>query len=909
MIDPNNTLSSGPASANFRKEVEFQLSKNYELLLNDSADQLLIVERLLVTLGRYDVEYAMQQVQKLNTVDRRDRATRKVLIEYVSDAAAHTDPVIVAGCLSDISEQEHQDITIVHLLKTLSNVKSASVNNIIELLLRKTERMYSSVNKCFAYGYALRIFDIRSNVNRSSDVISQLRGNLELIDSKWEKVNITLSIADLVAEHHAQLAIDLLREAQQQRDASLMNNEVMARAYLVGLRLMSRAVGSLSEEKDGFPNWRQSMLERIRRVPSVAEQVRLVSDLALRCYIGGQRDVFFELMKSEVIPSLDVIQDVETYHQILVDIAPAMYEYDALQWKSRIGALSALRRDKALYHATYYLLSGLPMGEPVDLESPRIAVEARRVREIVQLIPLVTSDVTVYRIVDRIVTAVVRPTPNNPHRERVEALIERDVLDITAGVEREARAKLPDSKNISHEGFLVIIDALLTRLRLASVHRSSVVPAFAGLVSRARAIPNAADRAFVLAAVGEAIYRVDEQTGRSLLQSAEAEVGRIPNLLDRAERFQSVAEAWRDVNAREAAKVVLGEAMVVAGALSSLETRDRMIGQISELAHSVDPDFAEGLMSSVEDPWEAHQARLKLRSQSLKVDPAKITTEHFSMQYERGVVLSDAAWSLLKGLNSGTVGTRDLREVSCWLLEAAEGRFEGAAAVAVWAVENAIRVRNSASFRLDLFSSLDRFLHVLFEFGSILTDAKWQYAEAATAALSDGMKVFMAGSRVPALASVEQWLAREARDYVKIYDPFFSVSDLPRLQSAPPDCNVYVVTSWKAQKGLSPGDRIVEERFREEWRGITSSEPPWTQITVMGTKSGESPLHNRYIVSSSGGLRLSTSLSGIGSTDTELNLLTEEEAREIESVFVNPQLGPQTRVYRGEELLVRVFML
>ena len=128
-------------------------------------------------------------------------------------------------------------------------------------------------------------------------------------------------------------------------------------------------------------------------------------------------------------------------------------------------------------------------------------------------------------------------------------------------------------------------------------------------------------------------------------------------------------------------------------------------------------------------------------------------------------------------------------------------------------------------------------------------------------------------SKKEALGEVNDWIRSNTKNYMKIYDPYFTFANLALLGMIPSDISVYIVTSWKSQAGISPGDKRVEGLFREAWRGMSASDPPWTQIVVVGIKSGDSPIHSRFILTEGKGLNLGTSIGSLGAKDTEVRFL------------------------------------
>jgi hypothetical protein len=176
-------------------------------------------------------------------------------------------------------------------------------------------------------------------------------------------------------------------------------------------------------------------------------------------------------------------------------------------------------------------------------------------------------------------------------------------------------------------------------------------------------------------------------------------------------------------------------------------------------------------------------------------------------------------------------------------------------------------------------------------------------------ALPESVRLFRAGTRAEALITLQDWLKNNARNYIKICDPYFSVDDLEILKHIDPEVGVSILTAWKAQKVKEPGDRSVEEIYSRAWSTISAYPPPSTQVTIIGIQSGDSPLHGRYIITDGKGLKIGTSASGLGLKDDDLRYLEPDDAAKIEAEFINPYLVPQLQVYKNERLIRYVFTL
>jgi hypothetical protein len=267
--------------------------------------------------------------------------------------------------------------------------------------------------------------------------------------------------------------------------------------------------------------------------------------------------------------------------------------------------------------------------------------------------------------------------------------------------------------------------------------------------------------------------------------------------------------------------------------------------------------------------------------------------------------LGKADWKLMGSLNSGMSQARHPKEISQWLGASIDGKFDDVFPVLAWSIQNnLLQTKQSAVLRASceaIYESVQLFR----ELSHVLFGIRSQTLPTMTMTLPDDIWLFRAGRRSEAMVTVQDWISNSARDYLKIHDPYFSISDIGILKHVGEDVQVFIVTSWKAQKGVTPGDRSIEQAYKSAWSAISDHAPPWTQVTITGIKTnGDSPLHSRYLISRQVGLNLGTSIGGLGEKHTDLRELTEGEATEIERELIDVELVPQLRIFKGEKLFI-----
>ena len=157
--------------------------------------------------------------------------------------------------------------------------------------------------------------------------------------------------------------------------------------------------------------------------------------------------------------------------------------------------------------------------------------------------------------------------------------------------------------------------------------------------------------------------------------------------------------------------------------------------------------------------------------------------------------------------------------------------------------------------------------------------------------------------RNKALNTLKDWFTQEVEDYLIICDQFFGINDLDILfilSSLKPDCKVWILTSKKQQEKVS---QPWSETYYTYWHDHISpiQDPPDTDIIVVGTRDGKSPIHDRWWISKSSGLHLGTSYNGLGKSLSDMRHLDADQTRQKE-IEIQQYLMKFKKEYQGERL-------
>ena len=890
-----------------RAEIEHDLIDTYSRLLEGSADHLFISRRMLKVLTPFKPDLAISFASRMNGAFRRDRAFQEIALGYADLPLGKIDFQIIEGILSKITDSSLREVAIVQLARKFSDSEVFIAASGSQGLIGHIGQLTDPRKRAYGLSFVLKVLCSRGGQPRP-DLFEGLQEAVKLIDSLPERVGVELALATIVARTCPAFARTLLEKARADRSASPLVEEHVADMYISCLQMAIRSFSGIVVAQANYQPYKNCLLESVRQIHSLRIQCELVAEMALLCQLADKPSEFKLLIKDEVLPRLASNNDPQSKALTKIRIAACLFEYDPDWALDQLQDLTVRQRDQALTNIATFLFTRCLTGEPVDLESFNPDIDLKTARQICRVIERVGTDSVVYVLIEQLTRGLIRRDPYDLKKD-ICKLIERDALEIAVMLEDIAKKKLPDKNNIKHEGFLISSQACLARLRASAYRRASQSPEWGAIAESARRIPNIADRVIAFAWIADAMYRSDPTLAQTLLSEAERLQPFIPNSIDRVGRLLTIAKTMKRMGRNDAVKALLQDTMNLLRSCPWGPQRDQITDQAINMAHSLDPDFAATLTPLIDNPITELTQRLQLDAKAIQRDPQKIDGETDRDIDERQYVISKSAVMLLETLNSRTGTVRHPRDMAKWLRGVVDAPFPVCREVMGCSIQNTLLGTKQPSAIAGMYNAIMDSLELCLGVGTILSGSRAQTMPLLNLTLPKSVLLFHAGDRSGAVESLYEWIRTNTDEYLKIYDPYFSAGDIDILKQIAPEIPVYIICTWTAQKSLAPGDRKVEEVFRKAWAETSGQVPPWTQITLVGTKSGGSPIHNRYVVTKGKGISLSTSVGGLGLKDSEISILEADAVAQIEEEFLEPHLRTPFRIYRDEPLIVHVFVL
>jgi hypothetical protein len=459
---------------------------------------------------------------------------------------------------------------------------------------------------------AQRLADL---VTRTAEEVDAAWGD---IDPGWRKVTLGFELAHLLAPDDAPRARAFIERAEAARRDMRMPAAHATPAYVGCVALVVRAYAGLLEQDLQTEDDLARLGRIIDVLPGWGERAALWADIAVRCFLRGREPLGRDIVTRHVRRLLDQVsaRDAVLRRAAIMEAAPALYLAHAETARALIEPLPLPYRAACYTEIARVLITHSPPDDPHQREAASTRqLSHEEAHDVCGLLAGIEHDGMLYDVVTWLADAVVA--------WRSHAWFSREKQrEIAERVRRVVEDRLPDRNNIRHAGYKLIALAQVARMDLMAHTRAEV---WQPMAQAARAIPNASDRACVLAHLAVTTPSHDDR--RAWLGEAEAAIAAIPARLNRIEDYTALARLVLDADWGEGgaaqARTWLHLAMESAAEDPGDASTYRAQRELIDVAYQFDEALARELAARVDDD----PARLahRLRTLDLKKRLAETT--------------------------------------------------------------------------------------------------------------------------------------------------------------------------------------------------------------------------------------------------------------------------------------------
>ncbi|UZE07271.1 hypothetical protein [Pseudomonas corrugata] len=845
-----------------------------EELLQNTASQFECIESILPAIIENDIQMAVLLVDRLNTTVNRDAGYSRIA-EILIDRPADVQSIAVFNnLLGKLSDASVLSDVLLNCTKILWRKEFSREWGECLILAVKRLRANESITLC-----KINIFKAFANSDAPLDsdfLVGSIEGLLEKSNATAIRNDICFKAVEALAVCNPEQAELIYQKTIEERGTIEFESLSVQTNFIQCLALVSRAFGAAlkSNALDGLMLARLS--NAIGRLTSARHQMALFTDLACRGWIADNtyKKIVFDYCRPLIESARK--NDTSLYLDLLEIAFPALYVAHPESALKELGFLSDASRNAALYNVTELIRRKMTRYDPLPADSGEAyAMDNYQASDILSLIEYMTYDTAIYWTVDKLAWSVV----SKKNKHKFTQLQKKDLSERMISI---AASKLPDQKNILHEGYLICVTARAYMLS------ETPLSAWKTLIERAQKVPNVADQAYVFIQIYRSMPARFTDERKDLLDMAEASTDEIPSLKDKLGRFELYSLACKDNNL-SAAKRVLKKSVSMSLQLESMEDATEIQKSLIDAADQIEPGYADTLLELFDDDPARAFAKTQAKH-SIEVNKAKKTladsngaacSKPVSDQY-----LPEAAWKNLSALLCNRIIPKPLANMASLMSTTSKLGLAETYPFLSWYIENAARKYVSAA---DVKAQVLPLCEVLLLSTELALSVVTRKIDTSARVLASDVEqsgyMVRPGSRQAALAYIQNWLNQNCTEFVKFSDPYFTVDDLELLQmiqAANGSCKIFILAS---DSYLKKNNCASSDDFEEAWKCLSDQSPPEANILGVGKSNGNELIHDRWLLTKDGGLRIGTSINSIGSKLSEISVMSSHEVTACEDAL------------------------
>ena len=854
-----------------------ELSQQMEMLQRETAAHFELLKGALAAMAKQDPESACLMAVGLNTQLTRDSALKLIAQTMMFKRFSTDDSEIIKSLFEAVSCGDTRTVCLRGMIRSVPvSVDPASWIN----YLKSKVISYPHGNFTCDMAVELAKHQVKYLGAAEDDLVAYIMAGADALSDSVDRIDALYSLVAIIAASDLNKAAELYEQTKSRQSSLAISAPSASRTVRTCLSLLLRGFrGLLKFDKlDGDYILRFSRL--CDSLEDAVSKVAYLSDLAARAWCEGKVDMCRHVLSEYVRPSINSCPPGSWTQRECRRFAftPYFLSRGSANFEMLVG-LSRFAKDDVLESTVLVLLRKVSDGDHWTGEEEGLVVSLEEVEDVLELISEMHTDSFIYQSI----TALCKALSSKGSRVKVAS---HQRADVKARLEKIIDERLPDKENIRHEGYRIA-----ARARVQSLVESRI-ESWAPLLSEATALVNSSDRILVQMEIAECMPEKFRNERKRILAQLQDQILRIPSAYDRFWRTQSFAEIAKTIDP-PAARLALNTAFEVTFELGSLRDAEKYRRRIVNIAEMIDPKFADSFVQSIDDDPARAAAKdaMKLQSEINKTKKSISSPKRGGgVDIDlRNDVLPPAAWKAVGSLVSGKSAPLAPDLLDKYVDVSGNWDMHDAFPVFSWYIENLSRKLNRS---VDVNAKLTPLIETILLSTELAVSVIGQVAGREKLSVfqlpdnSSGL-LMRVGEVGNAAEFIFSWLADRAQGLVDVVlcDPYFGASDLwfvKRFGSEFPECELRILTSAKAMKGVSQEDLDLE------WRKISDQYPPLCSILIVRTDVDErSPIHDRWLLLENAGLRLGTSLNGMGSRLSEISEVEPERASSLGSILGN----------------------
>jgi hypothetical protein len=886
----------------FRKLLNDSIQETTEKCLSTTAEHLDVFRGAVTALAESSPQQALGLIATLNIQDRRDKGYRLFAEKLVSRRSV--DPIEVALLMRALNSIVAKDIRWAAIFSCLSLVanRKPMFDKKPTGLIALGQAIEDPLGRTLAFTKSILIEKHYGIVSNLEETLSKFDEVINNIDQRWMVPDVCFKFIEAIASVDKNVASKRLSSYQKElHQRPVCSPEYARLIFELGRLTVVSFAGTLKHKFDSDESL-MSVVSVIEESASAVQRATLYSDLAMRAYTNGRKDILDKVCEQRLLPLIRGAESEHNYicQRVIECSFVALHLYNQSVSNNLLKIVEKERQDDCRQEAVLFYVTGHTTHEPHDDESFRSAkVTWGSATTAVDLITAISTDNAMVSSVQNLVNACLAKASMNEISTSQRAGLAGRILE-------KVTRDLPDLKNIQHKGWQIVAKSLCFKLK-----DEQSADKWKQLIAEAESVPNISDSVYVLSSIAPCFPSKFSVEKLALMKEAERRLGLIPSKVDKIRRSISMSSASFTAETENAiAKRLLIKAMKDSLLMKDGEAATEAQRDIIDQAYQIDKDFAEELVELIDDD-PARTRALMLAKERLKTHKAKGAM--LDKRYdELGLNVNDigaVCWQMLGGLNANKQQAQRQEEIGRLMDRVLHTNIQQSIGFYWWYLRNLQfkyqhNAGQSKTALAPLFEVTRLAALLTIKLGNRICGNGSTVVDMQT---TDHKNLLIAsGSRELAYAHIKSWLDQCTDKDILLCDPYFKPRDIDFIKDLffhKDDLSFSILTCTSE---ITSGD--LDAEYGAAWADIAHVEPPPLKIVHVYFDGGKSKstIHDRWLLCGDSGLRIGTSVGSIGMSKlSELSHLAAGEAAEVRRAL-SPFLVLSERWLEGKKLKYRV---
>lgn len=875
-------------------------------LLNSTANHFKLCSNFLKTLGKVNTYFCLEIIDKINNEFYRDNARILVLETYLTNNFKIIKIEQLANIYKSFESAIPKEIALQLILEKFSESKRIEDLQMKELFyfFKEIQSLPTSYEKITSLILTYKVL-CKNHIWKcklEKSIKSKILNEWDRADSDWEKINIGFIIAEKLSLYDLKFSKECFNKTEELKQSIWVESSAIAFTYINLISLLLKSFFSLLNTKSNTDADYNAIKRMIKTIPSRINRLKLWTELSINSYLYDDLTLSKKVFNEEIISTFQGLEQDNYNISNSLDTLIIFHIFNTNLTDEILLKLNDTQREEACSKICRFHISRRNPYESYDDEISKYNSNYGDIIKAISLLTHINSDNELYPLIDEIYKAI---KGNKEHFSKMQVDEIAKKLKIIIGT------KLPDLKNIKHDGYKIIS---LLKIELISKQN----PNWNEFVDEARKIPNLSDRILVKANLLESLpfEKLDPKTKSELFEEVIIELRDLKSHFEFVERVSQISDKMFEIN-KNKWKEIVSDAFNASNEFKKGDEKFKAQKNIIDSIYRLEPSYAKELLKSFDS--EARESKnaflLKNHLKTLEMT-SKIKNNEKIEDKEKlnKKIIIDSIHRSYKALNSGKILPKKVPEVIKYLSLCNNLPLHETIFVYRYYLTNCAKIKTSknnsyAEVNRDNFTQILKLIDLV----QILSKQKRNKNKSISKYFNSEelftQKMINYTSKEGALEYIREWLEEEMKEYVVIVDPYFSPEDIEILKIIKEINHKAIVTILSCSCDKS---NTKELEYKAYWKKISDELPPYTRIINCWIEEDTSfkLIHDRWIFTDNCGICLGTSLKSLGNNkESTINHLDTTKSKEDYSLYVKDYVEELKTELNNQRIYYKKFTL